>query len=103
MYDITDYFLVFSNDIPFCRENFKGEKFIFSDTKQEKSQGNTSEHFDLYLMSMCNNFICANSSFSWWGSYLGDSLKKKVIMPKDWFVNNIHDTSDLYPPNTILI
>jgi glycosyl transferase family 11 len=99
----TDYFLIFSNNIPECRERFKGDKFLFSNTIQEKSQGNNSSAFDLYLMSMCNNFITANSTFSWMGSYLGDSLKKKVIMPKNWFVNNLHDTKDLYPDGTILI
>lgn len=102
--DYTDYFLVFSNDIPFCKDYFSGvvgaEKFIFSESDQEKSQGNKSSVHDLYLMSMCNNFIIANSSFSWWSAYLGDSIKKKVITPKNWFMNDT-DTKDLIPKEWI--
>lgn len=101
--DYTDYFLVFSNDIPYCKKFLKGDKFIFSESDQEKSQGNKSSVHDLYLMSMCNNFIVANSSFSWWAAYLGDSLKKKVIAPKNWFMNNLHDTRDLLPESWIQI
>lgn len=102
---VTDYFLIFSNDIPYCKEIFKGEEFIFSDSEQEKSQGNKSSVHDLYLGSYCKNNIIANSSFSWWQGYLNDSPYKKVIYPSKWFVNNIHDISDLFPSdkNWILI
>lgn len=101
---ITDYYLIFSNDIPWCREHFKGEKFIFSDTIQEKSQGNNSAVFDLFLGSMCRNHIVANSSFSWWQAYLNDSPYKRVIAPKTWFGPALnHDTSDLIPNDWIKI
>jgi hypothetical protein len=34
-------------------------------------------------MSKCHYHIIANSTFSWWGSWLADS--EKTICPKDWF------------------
>jgi hypothetical protein len=50
-------------------------------------------------MSFCDYHIIANSSFSWWGSWLSNS--KKTIAPKKWFSGElkVKDTVDLYLPN----
>ena len=70
------YFIVASDDIPWCEQNISGERVIFSNC--------TSELEDLYLLSQCDSSILSNSSFAWWGSYLGKE-KDKVIAPKTWF------------------
>lgn len=72
--NITDVFMVFSDDIEWCKNNFIGD-FVFSETKDE--------FIDLYKMSMCDNFIISNSSFSWWGSYLNNN-NPVVIAPDPW-------------------
>jgi hypothetical protein len=101
---VTDYFLIFSNDIPWCRKKFQGKKFIFSETSQERPMGNMSGPFDLFLGSMCKNHIIANSSFSWWQGFLNDSPYKKVVIPKAWFGPALpNDTSGLYPYKWIKI
>lgn len=73
-------FLVFSDDIEFCKA-----QSLFKDC--EFSEGN-DEVTDLNLMAGCKGHIIANSSFSWWGAYLSP-FTKKVIAPKEWFSDRI--------------
>jgi len=92
-------FLVFSDDIKWCKENFKGDKFTFC-------EGNSSEE-DLQIMAKCDNHIMANSSFSWWGAWLGTNQDKVIVSPKKWFGKAYEDwasnTSDLYPPKWVVL
>lgn len=74
-------FVVFSDDIEFCKQYFKGRGFYFS-------EGNT-ELEDMNLMSRCNGHIIANSTFSWWGAWLG---KGKTVAPKQWYADGIERT-----------
>ena len=84
--------IIFSDDISWCLD-----KPLFDPDRFFISQGNSAE-YDMCLMSKCTHHIIANSSFSWWGSWLSKS--ENVIAPKVWFgpaLNN--DTSDLYCSN----
>ncbi|MCH4242511.1 MAG: alpha-1,2-fucosyltransferase [Prevotella sp.] len=49
---------------------------------------------DMYLMSQCENGIIANSSFSYWGAYIGKK-KEIVIYPQKWW-NNEDGNPDLF-------
>jgi hypothetical protein len=75
--------LVFSDDIEWCKEQTiftsRDCKFVENNSKIYKG------HFDLCLLSMCNDFIIANSTFTWWGAWLSKNKNKKVIAPKEWF------------------
>lgn len=82
-------FIVFSDDIEWCKENFKGDRFHHVDTG--------SPYSDLKIMTMCNHHINANSSFSWWGAWLNPKENKRVICPSRWFGPAIpKDVSDVY-------
>jgi hypothetical protein len=86
-----ELYLIFSDDIQWCKENldFIENKIFITDN---------TDYEDLYLMSLCENNIIANSSFSWWAAWLNRNENKKVISPKNWFgKSNSHlDTKDLY-------
>lgn len=91
-------YFIFSDDIEWCKLNFS---FLNNVVFVEGNE----DYEDLYLMSFCKNNIMANSSFSWWGSWLNENNNKKVIAPKLWFgpSKSDLDTSDLYFENTIIL
>ena len=72
-------FLIFSDDIDWCKKNFRGDAFIFSDKDYS---------YDLCLQSMCDHHIISNSTFSWWGAWLGRNKNKTIFAPKQWFQKN---------------
>jgi hypothetical protein len=92
-------FLVFSDDINWCKENLHllTDKLVYI-------EGNT-DYQDLYLMSICKNNIICNSTFSWWGAWLNQNNNKKVISPSVWFGDKLkhYNTDDLYCENWIKI
>lgn len=80
--------LVFSDDIGWCRNIFNGRDYTMVELPPLPS---------MYLMSKCKNVIMANSSFSWWASWLGRA--EKVFYPQNWFGNrwphkDIHSTHE---------
>jgi hypothetical protein len=91
-----DYFIIFSDDIDWCKKNFKGEDFLFSEGLLDIE--------DIFLLSFCDNHIISNSSFSWWGSWLCKNTNKKIITPRFWFKPEagINDR-DIFPKNSIKI
>jgi len=46
------------------------------------NQGDENAYADLWLMSQCQHFIIANSTFSWWGAWLAEHVGKQVIAPE---------------------
>jgi hypothetical protein len=60
-------------------------------------------HEDMWLMSQCKHHVIANSSFSWWGAWLGQNLQKQVFAPRYW--GNTADSyfPDLCPPEWTIV
>ena len=71
---------VFSDDMEWSKENLKYDNTIFVESDSKRIP-----HEDIFLMSLCNHNIIANSSFSWWGGWLNKNEEKIVITPKKWF------------------
>jgi hypothetical protein len=55
----------------------------------------------LLLMSLASHLIMANSSFSWWAAWLGDSEVRTVIYPRPWIDFRFINDRDLPLPNWI--
>jgi hypothetical protein len=91
-----DRYIIFSDDIKWCRETFQCDN---SDIVFVENQSN---YEDLFLMSFCKHHIVANSTFSWWGSYLNKDKEKQIIMPKKWFgFGGPQDWQDIYPTGNV--
>ncbi len=54
----------------------------------------------LEVMRLCNSHIISNSTFSWWGAFLGRNQHGMVIAPKQWFRNR-KDPLDICPPEWV--
>ncbi len=85
--------IIFSDDPEWCLQEstFDNDRFLVSETK--------NQYLDLCMMTLCSDFIIANSSFSWWGAWLAANENKKVIAPSKWFgppLDQSNDTTDLY-------
>ena len=93
--------IVFSDDPLWCHDEgiFVDDRFIISE--------NEDNRVDLCLMSLCDDFIIANSSYSWWGAWLSSNKDKTVIAPSQWFgktgYTKDHDTKDLIPNDWTII
>jgi hypothetical protein len=91
-------FLIFSDDINWCKKNFIGNQFDFAD-------GNIGPVDMAMMAKKCESNIICNSSFSWWGAFLNQNLSKKIMYPSNWFGIELknNDTKDLCPPSWIKI
>ncbi len=91
------HFYVFSDDITWCQ---KCGLFNGKTTYVDHNDG-AHAYEDMYLMSQARAVITANSSFSWWGGYLGNH--EFVIRPEK-YLTNWSDEQDkrLYPKEWIV-
>jgi len=97
-------FVLFGDDLDWPKQNldFRGAAVEWV------THNSGDELADLWLMSRCRHAVVANSSFSWWGAWLGDATPGRlvfapaqvgwdVVMPDRWqrIANEIEpDTAD---------
>lgn len=86
-------FYLFSNDPAWVKEEFQGENFVVVEGTTEETG-----YLDMYLMTLCKHHIIANSSFSWWGAWLGPE-DGMILAPKTWL--NGKDCRDIYTERMI--
>lgn len=87
-------FYIFSNDIEWSlgwkskHPELRDSMHVITGTDEDTG------YIDMYLMSRCGHNILANSSFSWWASYLNQNKDKLVLAPDRWV--NDYEWEDIY-------
>lgn len=66
-------YLIFSDDIEWCKNNVKQKNIEYIELDQYKS---------LFLMTLCDYNVISNSTFSWWGAFM--NKKSVVYTPDKW-------------------
>ena len=94
--------IFFSDDIAWAKQNHSGPNSEFSEGRTERQ--------DLEIMASCKHHIIANSTFSWFGAFLGHNPNRIVISPSaepgQWFGpdnSNKQTLIDLLPESWIQI
>ena len=85
----SPFFFVFSDDINWVKENLRLDNAFFIDENHGKNSP-----IDMYLMSHCKSGIIANSTFSYFGAYLGVH-KNVIVYPKQW-INDEFGAPDIF-------
>ena len=97
-WDGKPYF--FSDDIDWCKNTFR-------DFRLAKFESGLNEFEVLSHMASCSHHIIANSTFSWWGAWLGHNPDRVIVSPssKEWFGPGFSGSEpvDLIPSNWIQI
>jgi hypothetical protein len=118
-YQLEDNFGVLSSEyykaaIEFAWQSERFDKiWLFSDQPEDAMQRIPPEFRDrtrlvddhylnsaetLQIMSLCQGYVIANSSFSWWGAFLSECKDPLVVTPKPWFTG-LPEPTDLIPLN----
>ncbi len=93
------HFFIFSDDIKWAKENLQLTwPHTFVDINN-----NVNDYIDMYLMSLCDHNIIANSTFSWWGAWLNQHKDKIVIAPDVWLKNNAQFGKNIIPSEWIVL
>jgi hypothetical protein len=93
----TPHFFIFSDDPQWAKDNLNLKYPTTLIDHNDAAHG----YEDMRLMSACQHFIIANSTFSWWGAWLAANPGKIVVAPKQWFATTDVDTRDLVPTNWV--
>lgn len=91
--DGTAAFLVFSDDVDYCRKNLSLGNLPVAYVDWNRGM---EAWRDMALMARCDAHVIANSSFSWWGAWLDPAPDKSVFAPLIWNRREIEDKDHYY-------
>lgn len=83
-------------------DNIEKAKTMLSDIEGCIFIEGLKDYQSLRVMYSCKHFIISNSSFSWWGAFLGEYEYKRVYAPERWY-NHMDKQPDIYFEDIIKI
>jgi hypothetical protein len=86
-------FFIFSDDPEWASKNIKLQYptiFVKNNLKQATE--------DLRLMTYCKHHILGNSTFSWWGAWLGEKANQIVVCPTKYLDSKLDILNTDYKP-----
>jgi hypothetical protein len=89
---------VFSDDISWVKQNLS-----FPANTQYVAEDSAPDYERMHLMSLCQDHIIANSTFSWWGAWLNQKNDKMVVGPKPWIPGIDLPVDDILLPEWIRV
>jgi hypothetical protein len=111
----ADYYQKAINKLPNLSD--KAHFLVFSDAKDKQKLtelfGRPVIFFEdsgfsavevLSFMASCDFFVAANSTLSWWASYIGGYGRAQVVaVPSAWHKTMPIEVKDLFPPEWIVV
>jgi GR25 family glycosyltransferase involved in LPS biosynthesis len=105
-YGVNMSIIICSDDISWCMKNLSdktlpSKKITYSNTN--------SAILDFCVLYLCQHNIIANSSFSWWASFLkqDNTQSHSIIAPYPWYQLDGQlqhlNSDDIYPPKWIVL
>lgn len=73
--------LIFTDDPQWCLDNLgnhRSQRIVPRDISKR------SDEEDLWLLSRCDGVVISNSTFGWWGAWLGNH-GSQVVVPEHWY------------------
>jgi len=84
---------VFTDCLEWAKQNLR----LGNDSFYVADLGAFSDTEEMILMASCQHHVISNSSFSWWGAWLGNNPQKVVVAPKVWNKSFLGDQSGVCP------
>lgn len=89
-----------SDDMDWCRKTFGHfPRSVFA----EQVKGKDGYAADLWLLTRCRHVVISNSTFAWWGAYLGESEQGIVVAPGNWARKAAFSPAHIVPDRWIKI
>ena len=81
------YFFIFSDQMAITKKLLGPLLSQYLVAYVDHNDSEKMAYADLWLMSQCQHFIIANSTFSWWGAWLGENKSISQIYVPGKYVN----------------
>lgn len=95
--DAHQHAYIFSDDPDWAKQNLR----LPIPCSHVADCGSFTAAEELMLMASCQNHVISNSSFSWWGAWLGGNAEKTVVAPKVWNKRLGGDQSTVCPASWV--